>query len=82
VTQPNFDCKTGDCTWGPFTTLAFRSLCTDISDKVVRQSIYNGYAEMASLPDDGPSISYAVKTMNGSYIPARDVYEYNFIAIK
>ena len=36
LSQPQFNCPTGNCTWAPFTTLGFRPTCADLSSQLNR----------------------------------------------
>ncbi|KAK3291640.1 uncharacterized protein B0H64DRAFT_435938 [Chaetomium fimeti] len=36
LTQPRFNCPTGNCTWAPFSTLGFCSTCVDLSSQLKR----------------------------------------------
>lgn len=36
LTQPRFNCPTGNCTWAPFSTLGFCPACVDVSSQLLR----------------------------------------------
>ena len=53
-------CSTGNCTWGPFTSLSICNRCQDISDRIVSHTLPNGLFFNDTVPEIGdPTILVA-----------------------
>ena len=50
---PMFNCKTTNCTWEPFTSLAFCSTCNDVTKSLVRKTEYSEDGSISTLKHDG-----------------------------
>ncbi|KAK0616156.1 hypothetical protein B0T14DRAFT_567780 [Immersiella caudata] len=50
LTQPRFNCPTGNCTWAPFSTLGFCDRCVDLSPQLDRSCKPLGTDIQADVP--------------------------------
>lgn len=65
ATSPPFSCSSGNCTWDPFNTLAIRSQCQDVRDRLQLKCMGQDQDSHCNLTTEDYILAYAIPVPSG-----------------